>query len=504
METLGEFEPLRQATHVTTSTNPWPSNNIQMNMQTKDALSKIDKMTMHYLAVADNDSIAEAIQSASKQAMHNLTSQSSPDEPQSIIDELEKTLKELVYGASVDESIDAKSSKAVEVAFKSAWALSNLSASQQQTLKQAIEEIDKHGSMQASTANKLLLLIGKPQTDANTETMLAIVEDAFFNPDDVLVDESNVAHQVEWLSFIVDEAVAILPRSLEHLYDGLTGQTKTAQSIVNDLQAIVKRQTSPSALIASQYVETLKQNLNDWTLAMKYGATHGVPNGKSIVQASLLANSEKYQSFMKDLQDLLINIGKTFQCAPSMDTVKSELGYEFLRVKLIQNWGQAEAYTYQCFATILQSLNVEAQLKQQGAALYLLISIDRNQIIDSAYILTADQAQLKCIEIATTAFDKFVFSANNIIAWYNSYIKKQSPNWWNAINVCRKAFSSNSKDAMAAMWMTYDLPAKLAALCMLKSDDAQMFAKSAIGDIAWYDVPEVCKEEFATTISSNA
>ena len=174
MESIADFQPLRQSQHLNVSTNPWPTNQtFSTNMQTKEALSKIDKLVIDYLALTNDDKQASAIKETAaeyKAKLSNLTE----DKIDFELTRLRKSLDTIVDG--IDESVDSRSAKAVEVAFKSMWALSSLSASQSQMLKQACEEIDKHGSVSNATANKLLLLIGRPQNDNNLATMLAVVE----------------------------------------------------------------------------------------------------------------------------------------------------------------------------------------------------------------------------------------------------------------------------------------------------------------------------------------
>lgn len=505
IDALAGFEPLRQAQHVTVSMTPFASissNNqyISNNMQTKEALSKIDKLVIQYLALADNEDTAKQIVEASNDAKSAINDGQNCDDT---LTSFKHTLDLIVDG--IDESIDTRSAKAVEVAFKSMWNIDTLSTSQQETLKLACKEIDDHGVMSVATAKKLLLLINRQQSDNNTETMIAVVEDAYANPDDILVDESNIEHQLSYLGHVVDESVARLPECLAHLSASATGSSKTAQQIVNDLQSICKRQTSSSALIASQYVETLKQHLNDWTLAMRYGATHGVPNGKSVVQATLLAQSEAWQSFMTKLQELLKNIASTFSCAPSMDTAKSVTGSELLRVKLIQNWGQADDVTYHSIAHVLQSLDIDCQLKIVNAStLYLMIGLDRTSIVNHPPIVDAEHCKLKCLELIAKGLGSFAINANRIEELYNCYIKTHSPNWWNALVFCNKAFNiSNASQTFEAYWTLLDNYEKLACLTLLGSTDSATFAKFVIGDIAWFDVPEQCRVEFSTAIASN-
>lgn len=504
MESIADFQPLRQSQHLNVSTNPWPTNQtFSTNMQTKEALSKIDKLVIDYLALTNDDKQASAIKETAaeyKAKLSNLTE----DKIDFELTRLRKSLDTIVDG--IDESVDSRSAKAVEVAFKSMWALSSLSASQSQMLKQACEEIDKHGSVSNATANKLLLLIGRPQNDNNLATMLAVVEDAYDNPDAILVDEAiALQNQLSYLGNVIDESVARLPECLAHLSASVTGQSKTAQEIVNDLHAICKRQTSSSALIASQYVETLKQHLNDWTLAMKYGAVHGVPNGKSVVQATLLAQSEKYETFMTSLQSLLKDIAKAFGCVTSMDTVKTELGYEMLRVKLIQNWGQAEHQVYASIASILMSLGIECQVRVvNSVALYLFINIDKNRIVASNQIVDAEHSKMQCIEMLLKAFGHFAINANKMTELYNIYILPNSFNWWNACSNCRKAIQESGKELFAAYWSTIDLQEQLACLTLLNNPDAKMFASSVLGsNISWIDVPEVCKTQFAEMLRNN-
>ena len=493
IDALAGFEPLRQAQHVTVSMTPFASisnnSHISNNMQTKEALSKIDKLVIQYLALVDNEDTAKQIIEASNDAKSAINDGQNCDDT---LTSFKHTLDLIVDG--IDESIDARSAKAVEVAFKSMWNIGTLSTSQQETLKLACKEIDDHGAMSVATAKKLLLLINRQQSDNNTETMIAVVEDAYANPDDILVDESNIEHQLSYLEHVVDESVA-----------SATGSSKTAQQIVNDLQSICKRQTSSSALIASQYVETLKQHLNDWTLAMRYGATHGVPNCKSVVQATLLAQSEAWQSFMTKLQDLLKNIASTFSCAPSMDTAKSVTGSELLRVKLIQNWGQADDVTYHSIVHVLQSLGIDCQLKIVNAStLYLMIGLDRTSIVNHPPIVDVEHCKLKCLELIAKWLGSFAINANRIEELYNCYIKIHSPNWWNELLFCNKAFNiSNASQTFEAYWTLLDNHEKLACLTLLGSADATTFAKFAIGDIAWSDVPEQCKVEFSTVIANN-
>ena len=71
-DALAGFEPLRQAQHVTVSMTPFASisnnSHISNNMQTKEALSKIDKLVIQYLALVDNEDTAKQIVEASNDA----------------------------------------------------------------------------------------------------------------------------------------------------------------------------------------------------------------------------------------------------------------------------------------------------------------------------------------------------------------------------------------------------------------------------------------------------
>lgn len=364
-------------------------------------LSQLDALCIKYLAAASTNDDASKLTNLAMQAKQRIVSM--PQYGADIVSEFDKNAKSIVHitdeGFSIDRKVDAAIS-----AIESSYNVS-LTAKQKELVSQLAKSIDIAGSMTDIQADTLYVaLFNVKPNDSRKAALIAIVEDAVQHPEYILDESVSTNAMVDYAMTVANEqtGIARVPAILANikLY---RDSSKLVPEVLSGIDKLILQQRTPSALVAAEYIEQLRNNLKDWSAAMKYGAV----TGSSYLKPKYTAAAEKRLNTKLKLIDsakqLIHDICSTkFNCSASFTSTKNSLGEDILKVKLISNFSNADETTYNAVSTILSGCGFKSSAYAINSFVNWLIVV-----VDLQYY-----TKVAAMPLLTEAdFDKFAIAS---------------------------------------------------------------------------------------------
>lgn len=495
-----------------------------LNTSKQEYFAKVDKLAVDYImklsTVTTDSDIAKNVTVFANQALDNIERCTSVEGMENVIHDFENSLKRLYTGntdeSATDDALDhGLKQQNIVTAIAKSYAKS-LTNEQVLSIYDIIEPMFTSLTCSEHMAKRLLYVLGYDSvSDMETQIMQQTAENAFNNrlmdpsvqgqPIMTAADESAaLRHVLDYGEMLVNNASYRIP-AIEKTLDDIERYLEpikesdiklTVQTCFDDVKTLAKQQRSSSALIASQYVQELKNKFNDWKLATQYGAKYGTYPAKAAYQKRAEELVAAKTQIIESLCHLLDDIAKQFHCAASYIAKKSATGLDVLQVKFISNFMQADETVYIAIQNVLQSLNFSVRIiKPDNFTCIMYVGIDNRDFQVQTPILSKDQAECVCRQLiqeklAGIEFDG-LYDISNVLA---NFVNAKSMQWWQMILSLQKVLTEPAA-TMQLAWPAIYPETRIRLLQYVNASELLANTAAQLQNISWNELYDMTKEE---------